>query len=109
MAEEIPIRPILWGLTIAILAAIAAHVISGDITPDPLRNLTTDEYRQSYSECIINSTCNLYLGPGAVHACITNCMRTKITNSTDGNIYPNNPLVIGGTVKQNSDVFRNIK
>ncbi len=89
---------------VIIIAIVTILQITVSNTIDPLQNLTREEYRQSYSDCVINSTCNLYLGPGTVHLCITECMRSKITNSTDGNKY-HHPLIIGSTT--NAFIYRN--
>jgi hypothetical protein len=83
--ETPPLQPL--GIS-KILVLIAAIILTGYLAhtfgdkPDPLSNLTADEYKTLYINCILNSTCNIYLGPGAVDTCIKNCMRETVTNGT---------------------------
>jgi len=95
--------------TMLVITIIVACIMISDKHPDPLRNITQEEYKSLYIYCIQNSTCNLYLGPGTVDACIKNCIRMKITNTTNPSIWQTTPHVIGSTATHNIDIFEKIK
>jgi len=109
MTEKLPINRLLWGISILILIAAFIHLSSSNHTPNPLENLTQDEYRSLYAHCVINSTCNLYMGPGAVSICIRECMVYELTNSTEGARYHVPPLIIGSTSKLNINLTQKFK
>jgi len=102
-------RTIVLFIVLILTILVTVIMVSDKVESDPLRNITQEEYKSLYTYCIQNSTCNLYLGPGRVDICIKNCMRMKITNTTDPTMWQNPPLVIGSAATHNSDVFEKIK